>query len=170
MKHFLFSILGLFCLVTGQAAEEYGKVLPDAALAEPLVQSAANADGSVVELLRRADIQGEVLALRRKDGSRLFLYHRNPVGEFPAQPGGWMQHIYWLTPDSFACVCSGRRLSDYVLYQLDPDDDAPGTLHVWKENSGSYTFRVDWRVVEGKLEATHRGRTLMVLTPLSAAQ
>ena len=170
MKHFLFSILGLFCLVTGQAAEEYGKVLPDAALAEPLVQSAANADGSVVELLRRADIQGEVLALRRKDGSRLFLYHRNPVGEFPAQPGGWMQHIYWLTPDPFACVCSGRRLSDYVLYQLAPDADAPGTLHVWKENEGSFTFRVDWQVVEGNLVATRYGKTLMVLTPLSAAQ
>ena len=165
----LFSFV--FCFMAlGEAAEQYGKVLPDTVGAEPIAQSAANADGEVVELLRRADIQGEVLALRRKDGSRLFLYHRNPVGEFPAQPGGWMQHIYWLTPDSFACVCSGRRLSDYVLYQLDPDDDAPGTLHVWKENSGSYTFRVDWQVVEGKLVATHRGRTLMVLTPLSAAQ
>ncbi len=165
----LFSIV--FCFMAlGEAAEQYGKVVPDAALAEPLVQSAANADGSVVELLRRADIQGEVLALRRKDGSRLFLYHCNPVGEFPAQPGGWMQHIYWLTPDSFACVCSGRRLSDYVLYQLAPDDDAPGTLHVWKENEGSFTFRVDWQVVEGNLVASRNGKTLMVLTPLSAAQ
>ena len=168
MKHFLFSILGLFCLVTGQAAEEYGKVLPDAALAEPLVQSAANADGSVVELLHRADIQGAVLALRRSDGHRLFLYHRNPVGEFSAQPG-CTEQIYWLTPDSFACVGSGRQLSDYVLYRLAPDADTPGTLHVWKENAGSFTFRVAWQVVDGKLVASYKGRTLMVLSPLSGA-
>lgn len=169
MKRFFLSILGLFCLDFVHAAEEYGKVVPETPIAEPLVQSAANADGSVVELLRRADIQGEVLALRRSGGCRQFLYHRNPVGEFPAQPGVTTQ-IYWLSQDSFACVCSGRQLSGYALYRLAPDDDAPGTLHVWKENSGSYTFRVDWQVVEGKLVATHRGRTLMVLTPLSAAQ
>jgi hypothetical protein len=68
--------------------------------------------------------KGWNVPFRRSDGHRLFLYHRNPVGEFPAQPGV-TRHIYWLTPDSFDRVCSGRRLSDYVLYQLAPDADAP---------------------------------------------
>lgn len=168
MKRLFLSILGLFCLVSGHATEEYGKVLPDTAMAAPIAQSAANAEGAVVEQLRRADIQGDELALRRKDGSRLFLYHRNPVGEFSAQPG-CTEQIYWLTPDSFACVGSGRQLSDYVLYRLAPDADTPGTLHVWKENAGSFTFRVDWQVVDGKLVACYKGKTLMVLPPLSGA-
>ena len=41
---------------------------------------------------------------------------------------------------------------------------------IMKENEGSSTFRVDWQVVEGNLVATRKGKTLMVLTPLSAAQ
>lgn len=166
-------IFSLFLMLTGimwqgcaeGGQEHYGKVLPAAVPAEPQVQSGADADGAVLELHYRADIDGDVLAMRR-EGRLYYLYHRNPVGIYPAQPCV-TQRIEWLAPGVFACLSAGRRLSSYTIYRLAPDDDAPGTLHVWKLAEGSFTWRVEWKVSANQLSAFNRyGDMCMLLQPV----
>ena len=162
----ILSVVAFFCLTLGQAAEHYGKVIPELSPSMAQVQSAANAEGAVVELLYRADIKRAVLALRQNGGERQYLYHRNPVGMHPAVPE-ITKAIHWLTPDSFACVGAGRLNSYYTLYRLQAMDDAPGTLHVWKEAEGCVHFRVEWQVQDGRLIGIWKGKPYVTISPLS---
>ena len=70
-----FSVVAFFCLGSGLAAEIDGKVIPESADVELWSQSAANAEGAVVELLYRSDVNALVLALRQSSGERRYLYH-----------------------------------------------------------------------------------------------
>lgn len=162
-----FSVVAFFCLGPGLAAELYGKVIPESADVALVSQSAANAEGAVVELLYRRDVDAKVLALRQSSGERRYLYHRNPVGSYPAGPEGVAEELLWLSSDSFACVASGRLRSFYTLYHIKSMDDAPGTLHVWKEVDGCVHFRVEWQVQEGKLIGSWEGKPCMTISPLS---
>ena len=162
----ILSVLAFFCLSSGQAAEAYGKVIPAPADVAPLVQSAANAEGNVVELFLRRDINATVLALRQQDGSRRFLYHRNPVGTYPAGPETATE-VHWLTPDSFVCVAAGRLKSFYTLYRLSPMDDVPGTMFVWKDAEGCVHFRVEWQAQEGRLIGSWKGKPYLTILPFS---
>ena len=103
-----FSVVAFFCLGPGLAAELYGKVIPESADVAFVSQSAANAEGAVVELVYRRDVNAEVLALRQSSGERRYLNHRNPVGTYPAGPEGVTEELLWLSSESFACVASGR--------------------------------------------------------------
>lgn len=162
----IFAVLAFFCLAVGQAEEDYNMVIPEQAPQMPQVQSAANAEGMVVELLYRTDINKEVLAVRQSGGERRYLYHRNPVGLYPAVPE-ITKAIHWLTPDSFACVGSGRLNSYYTLYRLKPMEDAPGTMHAWKEAEGCCHFRLEWQVQEGQLIGCWQGKPYVTISPLS---
>jgi hypothetical protein len=161
-----FSVVAFFCLGPGLAAELYGKVIPESADVALVSQSAANAEGAVVELLYRRDVNAEVLALRQSSGERRYLYHRNPVGLYPAVPE-ITKSIHWLTPDSFACVASGRLKSYYTLYRLKPMEDAPGTMHAWKEAEGCCHFRLEWQVQDGQLIGCWQGKPYVTISPLS---
>lgn len=162
----ILSVLAFFCLSAVDAAEMYGKVIPEQSPGVAQVKSAANAEGAVVELVYRADIKRDVLALRQRGGERQYLYHRNPVGRYPAVPE-ITEAIHWLTPDSFVCVADGRLNSYYTLYCLQAMDDAPGTMHVWKEAEGCCHFRVEWRVQEGQLIGSWEGKPYLTISPLS---
>lgn len=162
----ILSVVALFLPVCGQAAEHYGKVIPVQAPGVAQVQSPANAEGAVVELVYRADIKCDVLALRQSGGERQYLYHRNPVGLHPAVPE-ITKSIHWLTPDSFACVVAGRLNSYYTLYRLAPMDDAPGTIHAWKEAEGCCHFRLEWQVQGGQLIGSWNGKPYVIISPLS---
>lgn len=162
----ILSVLAFFSLSAVEAAEMYGKVIPEQPPGVAQVKSAANAEGAVVELVYRADIKRDVLALRQRGGERQYLYHRNPVGRYPAVPE-ITEAIHWLTPDSFVCVADGRLNSYYTLYCLQAMDDAPGTMHVWKEAEGCVHFRVEWQAQEGRLIGSWEGKPYLTISPLS---
>ena len=138
MKTFLFLLAAAFCwLGLCEAQEHYGQVIPAPEQVESRGQSTANAEGAVVELLYRSDIHALGLSLRLHGEQPRYLYHRNPVGAYPAGPEGVAEELLWLSSDSFACVASGRLRSYYTLYHIKSMDDAPRTLHVWKAVSSS---------------------------------
>lgn len=163
-----FSVVAFFCLGPGLAAELYGKVIPESADVELWSQSAANAEGAVVELLYRSDVNALVLALRQSSGERRYLYHRDSVVAYPASPKatGFTDELLWLSSDTFACVSSGR-ISWYALYYIQSMDDAPRTLRVWKEVEGCYHFRLEWQVQEGKLIGSWKGKPCVTISPPS---
>ena len=167
MKTFLFLLAAAFCwLGLCEAQEHYGQVIPAPEQVESRGQSTANAEGAVVELLYRRDVNAEVLALRQSSGERRYLYHRNPVGLYPVVPE-ITKSIHWLTPDSFACVASGCLKSYYTLYRLKPMEDAPGTMHAWKEAEGCCHFRLEWQVQDGQLIGCWQGKPYVTISPLS---
>ena len=149
----ILSVLAFFCLSAVDAAEMYGKVIPEQSPGVAQVKSPANAER-------------DVLALRQRGGERQYLYHRNPVGRHPAVPE-ITEAIHWLTPDSFVCVADGRLNSYYTLYRLQAMDDAPGTMHVWKEAEGCCHFRVEWKVQDGQLIGCWMGKPYLTISPLS---
>lgn len=157
----------LSCSYAGEDTEYYGAVMPTETVREPQVKSGINADGVAVELLYRGDIKCGVLALLEQGGRRKYLYHRNPIGVYPAIPGVTTS-ILWITRDSFACVASGRMRSYYTLYCLDDDADATeDTAFAWKEAEGVFHYRVDWSVKDGRLIGYMRGDSCITISPIS---
>lgn len=167
MKVFLTACALLASLIAGAAEEsavrEVVAVVPPAC-APAGIKSLPNQQGSTIELFCRDDVEGEVAAIRKSDGSLYYLCEYVPGGFRPLEIP-ITEQIFWLNDRVFACVCSGRRYSYYALFRVDAESPVPQALAAMPAVRGVFYSKIEWKWQGNTLEGVDiNGKKVITLS------